>query len=341
MSSLAHEWNTLCSDCPESDIFQSAEYILSWWAVFGRSYDLRVYSVRDASKRLIGLLPAYLIRIRKFAQSDYYELRFLGSEEHQESGYFDLIARPRDRARVTGVIVPVMLGEGTDWRSVNLRGVPADSPFARRLMKNLGVDEMSCTRRTHNIIELPPSWSLYLNTLEPGQREQLRMGSERLGFKAKTAISKHESKDSILGWVDKYIQLGRDLGHKSGSEKQRTFLDRLCRDLVRGGRVRAYSSVLDKDQFGVLMAFDWEGTTYLGTARTNSTELKNEVERALYVEAIQDAISAGTDRCDFLASTPLSQMLAPQTRETIDLVAERPDTQARGFATRLRLLLRG
>ncbi|MEM9137425.1 MAG: GNAT family N-acetyltransferase, partial [Cyanobacteria bacterium P01_F01_bin.42] len=340
VSSLAREWNELCLECPESDLFQSAEYVLNWWMVFARDHDLRVYAVRDRAAKLLGLLPAFLIRRRKFTQGDYYELRFLGSHGGLQGGYFDLLARPRDRTRVTGMIVPAMLGEGAVWRTANLKGVPTDSPFARRLMRDLGVSESSFSRVKHEIIELPPSFPLYLNTLGPDTQKLVQVACEKAGFDARTKIEVHTEKQDVAAWVERYIKLGLGRPNSVLTSQDGTFVKRLCADLIRSDRVSAVSCVVDRKHASVLLTYRWGGTTYVDSIRTTRDKPNLDEHLALCGEAIRHVIKHGASRCDFLASNSVSKMLAPQSRETIDVLVSRSGGESPGFGRRLKSLLK-
>ncbi len=325
VSSIADEWNKLCESCPESDIFQSAEYVLNWWAAYGRIHDLRVYAVRNSKSRLLGLLPAYLARQKNFRLGDHYELRFIGTQRDGSTGYFDLVAHPKDRSRVTSLILSSMLSERADWSVARLTGVPSDSPFIHRLIKEFQLSESSCDRIAHPIIELPPDWAYYLEMLDPGVRNWSQMTLEKLGFNASEELRVTPLSDGAAceKMAAGYLQFVKTHGKAKVTDADLRFWSRLLRDLISKGRAQAISLVSQDVPTATTITVRWQDTLYCLPVASKAKASETNLEAVVYLQAVKEAIKSGAKRCDFLESTKTTRDLATQTRESMSILVTR------------------
>ncbi|HMN42981.1 MAG TPA: GNAT family N-acetyltransferase [Povalibacter sp.] len=80
------EWQQLVDACPDATVFQSYEWLASWWSCFARPQDRLFLVVARCAGRLVGAAPLYE-RIESDGGRGAGEIRFVG-EEHADYSLF-------------------------------------------------------------------------------------------------------------------------------------------------------------------------------------------------------------------------------------------------------------
>ena len=110
------EWNLLLSGSETNTIFQTYEWVWTWWTVFGHMHSLFLVEVRDGD-RLLALAP--LMRdVSGWNRS----LRFIGEEN---SDYCDFIAGERKQDSVNAIFDAI--ASRKEWDVIRLKNVPESS----------------------------------------------------------------------------------------------------------------------------------------------------------------------------------------------------------------------
>jgi len=112
----SEEWNRLLSLSETNTIFQTYEWIWTWWTVFGHKYSLFLVEFWDRD-RLLALAPLMLDRTGMKCS-----LRFIG-EEH--SDYCDFIAGERKQEALTAIFDAIVSCK--EWDVIQLKNVPESS----------------------------------------------------------------------------------------------------------------------------------------------------------------------------------------------------------------------
>ena len=110
------EWNQLLSGSETDTVFQTYEWIWSWWKVFGHRHTLILVEVRDGDK-LLALGPMMLGKV--WMQR---VLRFIGDEN---SDYCDFIAGDRKSDALGAILDTAAAIKG--WDVIELKNIPAAS----------------------------------------------------------------------------------------------------------------------------------------------------------------------------------------------------------------------
>jgi CelD/BcsL family acetyltransferase involved in cellulose biosynthesis len=113
------EWNQLLQQSPTNTIFQTFEWLESWWEVFGEAYRLQVL-LGFADDTLVAAAPLVLSKKRHYARHVTC-LEFMGG---MPSDYLDFLAR--GRVSLHGLVNT--LHSAVTWDLLNLDRIPADSP---------------------------------------------------------------------------------------------------------------------------------------------------------------------------------------------------------------------
>lgn len=123
MPGTTAQWNRLVQLDPDGSVFQTREWIETWWETFGLRDRLLMISVSEGD-RLVGLMP-----LMRGVHGPEDEVRFVG---HGHADYMDVISAPGDRRRVIGAALDALAGE-PDWAVLRLCNVPGGSPTAAAL----------------------------------------------------------------------------------------------------------------------------------------------------------------------------------------------------------------
>jgi CelD/BcsL family acetyltransferase involved in cellulose biosynthesis len=118
---LRAQWDDLLERSGTSSIFQTWEWLSSWWEVFGGSAGLRVVTVRDGAGRLVGALPAQL-KAAKYYGFPVRELSFVGAGF---SGRQDVVLDSGHRRAVGALFRGLSDQDG--WDIIRLLPLPENS----------------------------------------------------------------------------------------------------------------------------------------------------------------------------------------------------------------------
>jgi len=110
------EWNHLLSGSETNTVFQTYEWILSWWTVFGHMHTLFLVEVRDGDK-LLALAPMMLGKVGMQRV-----LRFIGDGN---SDYCDFVAGERKSDALDAILDTAAAFRG--WDVFQLKNLPGSS----------------------------------------------------------------------------------------------------------------------------------------------------------------------------------------------------------------------
>lgn len=120
----AAAWNDLLARSDTNTVFQTHEWITSWWQIFGAGRSLRIIAVFDRH-RLVGLAPL----MEERGEPGTTLLRFIGDGN---SDYCDfLLAEPR--LPVLRQIVAALAEQRGRWRTLRLNNIPQRSFTAQNI----------------------------------------------------------------------------------------------------------------------------------------------------------------------------------------------------------------
>ena len=112
------EWNDLAGRSATSTPFQTYEWFISWWSVFGNSNTLLLLLVYREN-RLVGLAPFMIVH-----NGNNKELRFISDTN---ADYCDFIVEEHDKKEFLITIVHYLVTKRSSWKSIYLRNIPQHS----------------------------------------------------------------------------------------------------------------------------------------------------------------------------------------------------------------------
>ncbi len=104
-AALSEEWTALAERA--GNLFSTWEWADAWWTVYGEDRPLHLTACRDASGRLVALLPLYLSKRRPVRT-----LRFIG---HGPADQLGPICAPDDRPATAAALSRLLRESGREW----------------------------------------------------------------------------------------------------------------------------------------------------------------------------------------------------------------------------------
>ena len=111
--SLEEEWTRLVEETENATVFQTYEWLFTWWRVFGAAKELYLLVVRE-SGRVIGIAPLMIDMKGPFRI-----VEFLGNGL---SDYLDFIIPTAHEQRAIAAIVEQLYRDKAQWDVVSLQG---------------------------------------------------------------------------------------------------------------------------------------------------------------------------------------------------------------------------
>ena len=161
---LQSDWNSLLEKSYATTLFSTWDWLYTWWSVYrpGELFVVGVY--RD--DKLIGIAPWYV--------DSRLTVRGIGCVEVTD--YYDLIIDRNHIPEVMQCFCDVLV-QNDELVGLNLCNIPANSPTLQHLTDRLHNSEflIQCEQlEVCPVIDLPDTWSEYLQQLDKKQRHEIR-----------------------------------------------------------------------------------------------------------------------------------------------------------------------
>jgi len=295
LEGLRDEWRTLHDACPDVTLFQSWEWLSTWWRHLADG-TLWVLAAR-ADGRLVGLAPFYLWRTPRGRRS----VRFIGAGV---TDYLDFIILPEARAACLRRFEEHLLRHQRRWRFVQLDDVRRGRGAAHEFVLGaIPVEEQVV--ETCPYLELPRSRDLFREGLPRNLRKQLPRYQRRLAERFRTEYRVAGPEDLQLA-VTTLIDLHQrawiargEPGVLAGAAIQR-FQHEVCARLLERGWLRLHMLWLDEQLRGLVCCFVHGGHTHAYLMGWDQELRSMHAGTLLIAHAIGHAIEEGCAEFDFM-----------------------------------------
>jgi len=297
IESTLEDWERLFADDPEATPFTSPGWARAWvshWSGSGRPW---IVLVRDAGEP-VGIAPLVIGRRGPF--------RVLSELGRPPGNYWDVIARPSERAAVASAVAREIGRRSSEWDALVLGCLPPSSVTGRALDSG----RLRVHRRqpvAYPGIELPETFEEYLRALPRNRRTNLRRHLRRLdeGPLACREVGDPEQLDaSIDRWQDLRVRWwdarGRRLDPEHRAPRFRLFMRDAMRLLVPAGLAAVWEFRQGEEVVGVQInlldkrRFYW----WLGGYDPEFAQLG--LGKTAVGEGIRSSIAAGRTYYDFM-----------------------------------------
>jgi CelD/BcsL family acetyltransferase involved in cellulose biosynthesis len=209
---LGDEWDDLLARLPAPEIFQTHEWVCSWWEVFGEGCTPLVVVVRQ-ERRLVGLAPFVLrgargrpLGLRRL------ELMGTGEDERDEVGseFLDVLAPPELEEAVCRLVWLRLKQERAAWDEALWCNVLGGSALARHLLPLAGSEARAVETRPRGerfFLDLAGGdFAGYVESLSKKRRKRVHYYRRRLEKEGGLVPRRLERKEEIPSFL---LELGR------------------------------------------------------------------------------------------------------------------------------------
>lgn len=289
----ADGWDRLLGASAVNVPFLTWQWHTIWWQHFGPAGSLRLFMVEEGPGEPVGVLPLMAVGAGV--------LQFVGGVD--VSDYLDIVSR-RGREEEVWKALLAALGEG-QWRSLDLHCLPADSPTIHLLPALTAAQGLRVrVEREERCpgLDLPTDWEAYLAGLDAKARHELRRKLRRCERTYPDARVRLVTEEGIPGALDTFLVLHR----KSSAGKARFMDERMegffrvvVSEFAKQGWLQLWTLEAERP-LAALLCFDYAGVVNLYNSGFEPDARAASPGIVLIAHALQEAISRGRRRFDFL-----------------------------------------
>lgn len=314
---LLPEWQRLDAALTPRLPFTSPAWCLTWWRHFRRSGlaardELRVYTLRDAGGRLVGLAPMFVALRPGVGPIATRELQFFGADPYVTE-LRGPVCRREDLAAVSAALVAhVALEDGYDW--VQWRGLSPEAQFAGDPAVFLPDGKLDSI---DHFLRLDASWETYKSTLPRNIKESLRKCYNSLARDGiRFTFRVIETGPAVREAIDVFFRLhaGRaglagtiDHADAFASASAKAFLSDYAEAMALGGSLRIFQLVIDETIVATRIGFLLGDELYLYFSGYDAAWSRYSVMTTTVAESLKWAIGQGLGIVNLSSGTDVSK----------------------------------
>jgi CelD/BcsL family acetyltransferase involved in cellulose biosynthesis len=230
-------------------------------------------------------------------------LRFLGGTEVTD--YMGPVAVPGTEDAVAKEVLDA-LGDVEGWTEADLRGLPEDSPWLRRLQDAAASAGHAVEVEEDSVapyVDLPATWEEYLAGLPSKLRHELRRKHRKLEAEAEWHKLRYSTEESVVRDLDRFVALHRASEGPKGRFMEpgmEIFFRRLAESFLPDGTFRLGFLQAEGTDVAGAIGFSFRGRFFLYNSAFDREWRQLAPGMMLVAHLIQDAITAGCDVFDML-----------------------------------------
>jgi CelD/BcsL family acetyltransferase involved in cellulose biosynthesis len=308
------QWDQLLQEDPDATVFQTREWIESWWAAFGAQNKLMMIGVL-ADARLIGIAP--LMRDARGAR-----ILFVG---RGQADYQDIIARPEDRKRVIRAVIEV-LHQTPGWSVMEFGNLPESSPTTDLLPAASRLAGFRILRGTDEICPV-----LLREGPEPtphslAGKYRVRRASNYFRRQGDLVVTDlrdpHEALSYLAAFFDQHIRRWKGTPTPSlfNNEAKRQFYENLIERLLPTGHLLFSVATLDGQPIAFHFGFDFGGRVFWYKPSFEPRLAQHSPGTVMIEHLIRHVLNNDRRELDFtLGAEPFKQRYANAQRINVNL----------------------
>ena len=302
---LHDDWQDLLAHCIPDNPFQSNQWLLTWWQVFG-SGELHVITCRDmVSGELLGALPLYRTTVGGILRVSV--LRLLGSGPGS-ADFLGCIARQGRESEVFGAFLKELLQDKRGWDLIELQDMDSDSPFCRflRTAAPSGMFEVCDPDKRCPYLALPESWDDLVKGVSKKVRQRIGYYRRALDKIGDVELELVVEAAQLPGALTDMIRLRQDRMEQKGittaaiTDAYCRFHGQLMTRLLECGRFQLYFLRLDGQRIAYLYQFSGGSGAYFYQTGFDRTWGSQSVGFVLLGMVIERSINEGYSTFEFL-----------------------------------------
>ena len=301
---LAAEWAELHDACPDSNPFNSWEWLFSWWQAYGHGKQLRLLTCR-LDGRLVGVAPLYLVREKIGVAISVRVMRMIG-DGSADSDYLDFLIRPELRSVIAPALCESLLSDSR-CDVLALREL-AQTSVVPATFDRIGAPHKLSLRVEHGscgAVELPKTFDDYLESRQPRFRTKLRAFLKKLDqgeLQVDTQVRSDTLRRRLRSLFALHQARWRDAGAQGvfNQRSKRKFYAHFVPRFARRGWLRLYSLRLRDRYLAHQLCFGMRGVTYVLQEGFDVSERSASYGQILRAAVMRRLIEQRETRYDFL-----------------------------------------
>jgi len=335
LEQFRERWNSLLRANPASSIFQTPEWLASWWQAYGQNRDFFALVFADSTGAVVGIAPLYADQTR-FLGLSLTTLRMVGAGSGDSDG-LDFITAPGYAIDCAQAFI-AWLGAQKEWHVCALETLPQNSQVAKFLFQRIQESGMSIdsTFTPNFIIDLPPTWPQYVSSLESAFRPLLTRYPRRLQSRFTVKFSRCKDADDLKVQLQTLFDLhqmrwtGRgETGAFAGNER-RDFYYRMAMAFLHRDWLEFWRLELNGETVGAQFCFRYNDTVSLLQEGFHPRYAGEKIGYALKAHLLEEMIRTGARRYDFLGGAdPYKSKFGAHQENYLNLFIAGPSMLAR------------
>jgi CelD/BcsL family acetyltransferase involved in cellulose biosynthesis len=309
LHNLRSSWGEL-HHAARGSIFQTHEWLTSWWREYGSSLSLRVLTGWNGH-RLVGLFPCF---VQEFAIAGigFRRLSLLG--EYAVTGEYAPLVHPDHQiafAQASSSFCDNLLAR-RECDFVDFHLLPTGSRFVSSFLREMQEREYhvleNSTSLSRTLIPLPSTWNAFLQTLGVKERKNLKRQERQLASRgvACEVLTTHSGFEE--GFED-FVQLHSTVWRRKGEGGYfksrpgfRAFHETVTAQLIPSGKAKLYFLTHERNRIAALQVFsaNQQCHFYLSGRDPGHPLSRYAPGVVLMARAVRDAIEEGCLMCDLL-----------------------------------------
>lgn len=335
---LASEWDDLLERSGSRSACLAWGWLFAWWSRFQKGRTLKILTVRDVARRLVGVAPFCVQSEGRVAPLR--ALSFLGTER-VSSDYLDIIAESGREEGVSAALWDALRADRGSWDLLRLTDLLDDS-LVLRLWKPSGksqgfmVDEKHCQLCPY--LPLAETVEAFRKSLGSSQRQNLRKKGKRLE-EAGVTFGAIEDVQALPAALERFYELHRARWRTKGmtgnfeDPRVLAFHEEVVRLLSPTGKMRLYELRAGSRMIAGLYGLQLKDTFFCYQTGFDPTPPSPDLPATKYSPGVvmigrcmEDAVQRGLRVFDFMRGPePYKFEWTRQCRETKTLTLVPPE----------------
>jgi len=305
LEQFREQWNSLLQANSAASIFQTPEWLGSWWQAYGRGRNFLALTFENSTGDVVGIVPLYADQT-PFPGFALKTLRMVGAGSGDSDGldFITALGYENDCAKA---FIAWFAGQ-KEWQVCALETLPqrslvADSLFQQAKESVISIDS---TFTPNFIIDLPPTWPQYLSSLEPAFRPLLTRYPKRLHSRFKVRFLRCAGAGDLKAQLQTLFDLhqmrwtGRGETGAFASNERRDFYNRMATAFLQRGWLEFWLLELNGETVGAQFCFRYNDTISLLQEGFHPRYASEKIGYALKAHLLEEMIRTGARRYDFL-----------------------------------------
>jgi CelD/BcsL family acetyltransferase involved in cellulose biosynthesis len=291
-------WEALLQE-RSATIFQTWEWMTSWWHAYGRGCELCLLAFYDG-EQLVALAPLYYHGPTHALRRRPRSLRLIG-DRTGDSANLDMLYVATRHAEVSLAFVDWLRAHRHTWDSFEMEGVPTESVLLSTLRAQLSNAGWLHRGREspHLIIALPATWEELVGRLSRLGRRNIRHARRQLNKKFKVKAYRCETVKELRYFLDALYRMHTErwqvVSHKGvfRSPARLAFYEAVSESLLLSGKLYFWLLELDGHRVSAQFSLRFGRTITAVQTGWNPAFAPYSVGQVMWSHVLESAIGEG------------------------------------------------